>query len=127
MKKITSSRLNNLWSKAVKAKYRRCPFTGSTEDLQAHHIIPKGRQNRFALRWDIRNGVPLSAQAHRSIHDGDMDAQKKLIAYVEERGDKDYLMSLKHKLKYDFLKDLGLTEEEYKLMVKEQLETILED
>ena len=113
-KKITDSRLARLWSQAVVAKYGRCPITGMTDDLQAHHIIPKGRQNRFALRWDIRNGVPLHPTAHRALHDGDLTVIKKVMDYVADRGDMDYLMGLKYKLKDEYLKELGVSEDEFK-------------
>ena len=125
--KISDSKLSTLWSHAVKAKYKRCPITGQVRPLESHHIVAKGRQNRFALRWDIRNGVPLHPTAHRAIHDGDLDAQRKLIDYVTHRGDKDYLMELKHKLKPDFLRDIGLTEEEYRAKIKAELEEAIHE
>jgi len=124
---VSDSALSKLWSRAVKVKYRRCPITGMGEPLESHHIVAKGRQNRFALRWDIRNGVPLHPSAHRAIHDGDLDSQRKLIDYVSDRGDKDYLMSIKHMLKQDYLRSLGLTEDEYRVKVKEELESIIQE
>jgi hypothetical protein len=127
MKVPSNNRLNDLWSKAVKARYKRCPLSGAVDDLQAHHIIAKGRQRRFSLRWDIRNGVPLSAQAHRAIHDGDLVANKRLLSYVEERGDEDYLQGLKNLLKPDFLKKKGLTEDEYRCKMAEELKAIIEE
>ena len=126
MKIPSNNRLGTLWSKAVKVKYKRCPLSGTTDDLQAHHIIAKGRQRRFSLRWDVRNGVPLSAAAHRAIHDGDLVANKKLLAYVAERGDEDYLQGLKNLLKPDFLKGKGLTEDEYRVKVAEELQEIIQ-
>jgi hypothetical protein len=126
--KISDSRLTTLWSKAVKAKYKSCPITGYRDSLEAHHIIPNGRQKRFALRWDIRNGVPLSSEAHRLLHDGDLSVIKKLLAYVDERGDTEHLMYLKHMLKNEFLSiHLGLSEDEYRKKVKEELEEIINE
>lgn len=125
MKKITDSRLSTLWSRAVIAKYKRCPITGRTEGLQAHHVIPKGRQNRFALRWEIRNGCPLAPEAHRALHDGEPSVIRAVYDYMEERGDLEYITGLKHKLKDEFLADRGQTQEEYRKEVKEGLESAL--
>lgn len=122
---VSDNKLNTLWSKAVKAKYRRCPITGRCFDLQAHHIIAKGRQRRFPLRWDIRNGVPLSPDAHRALHDGDLVINQRLLAYVEERGDIEHLQRIKNLLKPDFLRGLGLTEDEYRLKLKAELIKII--
>ena len=127
-KKVSDSMLSRLWSVAVKAKYKRCPVTGATEDLQSHHIVAKGRQNRFCLRWDIRNGVPLHTDAHRRLHDGDMDVQEKLIEYVTERGDRDYLMRLKYMMKHEFLTvHLGISEDEYRLKTMAELKRIIDE
>lgn len=124
-KSVSDSTLNRLWSKAVIAKYKRCPVSGDIDDLQAHHIVHKGRQNRFAIRWDIRNGVPLSPGVHRALHDSDIKVQKQILEYVEERGDIDYLIGLKHMLKHDFLAQLGMTENEYRIYVKNELTEII--
>lgn len=126
-KKISDSRLSNLWSKAVKIKYGRCPITGETDDLQAHHIVPKGRQNRFALRWCLRNGVPLSHEAHRRLHDGDMYVQERLLEYVHERGDFEYLMSIKNMLKFDYLKSIKMSEDEYRYNLLVTLKEIVDN
>jgi len=126
-KSVADATLTRLWAKAVIAKYKACPITGERERLQAHHIIYKGRQNRYAIRFDLRNGVPLSPEAHRALHDGDIDTQKKLIEYVEQRGDKEYLMRQKNKLKPDFLSELGLTDDEYRHKVKIELQEVIRD
>ena len=123
---VSDNRLNTLWSRAVKAKYHRCPISNRNYDLQAHHIIAKGRQRRFALRWDIRNGVPLSPEAHRALHDGDLTVNKLLLEYVEQRGDFRHLQRTKNLLKPDFLGELGLTEDEYRLKLQHELIAIIE-
>ena len=127
-KKVSDARLSNLWSAAVKAKYKRCPITGATDGLQSHHIVAKGRQNRFCLRWDIANGVPLRPDVHRLFHDGDIDVQEKLIAYVTERGDRDYLMRLKNMLKREFLSvHVGMSEDEYRYNTMLELKKIIDE
>jgi hypothetical protein len=122
---VSDNKLSTLWAKAVKAKYKRCPVSRRCFDLQAHHIIAKGRQRRFALRWDIRNGVPLSPDIHRGLHDGDLYINKAVLEYVERRGDLEHLQLAKNLLKQDFLKELGLTEDEYRLKLKAELIEII--
>ena len=124
---VSDNKLNTLWSKAVKIKYHRCPISRRNYDLQAHHIIAKGRQRRFALRWDIRNGVPLSPEVHRALHDGDLTVNKAILDYVEQRGDFDHLQRSKNLLKVDFLRELGLTEDEYRLKLKSELIEIISE
>lgn len=121
-KSVSDSRLTQLWSKAVRARDKRCPITGETENLQAHHIIHKGRQRRFALRWDIRNGVALSHSAHRELHDGNLEIQRRIIQYVEDRGDLEYLESRRHLFKHDLLLSIGMSENEYRNHIKKELE-----
>jgi len=125
MATISDSRLSTLWSKAVIAKYKHCPVTGRVDGLQAHHVIPKGRQNRFAIRWNLRNGCPLAPEAHRALHDGDPVVIRKVLDYVDRRGDLEYLSELKHVMKHEFLHGLGISEDEYRAAVKKELEGYL--
>lgn len=125
-KRISDSRLNNLWSKAAKVKYGRCAITGDSENLQSHHIIPKGRQNRFSIRWDIRNAALLRHDVHRRLHDGDLEVQEKLLEYVHERGDFEYLMEIKNMLKHDYLKYIKMTEDEYRYYLLKTLKEIVD-
>jgi len=59
-KKTIEKKLDKAWSRAILSK-GRCEVDGSTQSLNAHHIV--GRRN-LALRWDLRNGVCLSAGYH---------------------------------------------------------------
>lgn len=121
-KSVSDATLTRLWSKAVRARDKRCPITGATEDLQAHHIIHKGRQRRFALRWDIRNGVALSQWAHRELHDGNLDITEQVIDYVRDRGDFEYLEERRNLYKHDLLLEMGMSENEYRKYIKKELE-----
>lgn len=125
-KTVPDSTLSTLWSKAVLAKYRYDPITGR-EGTEAHHVIPKGRQSRFAIRWNIRNGAALEHSTHDKVTTGDMDITEKVIEYVRERGDFEYLQRIKYMLKDEFLKDLGLTENEYRIKVRNELKKIIEE
>lgn len=126
-KSVSDSRLTQLWSKAVRARDKRCPITGETENLQAHHIIHKGRQRRFALRWDIRNGVALSHTAHRELHDGNLDITERIIDYVRQRGDMEYLEARRHMFKHNLLLSLGMSENEYRKYIKKELEATINE
>ena len=68
-------RLDNLWSKAIHAKFKnRCIMCGATGILHAHHsIVNKGRGG-FGVRWLILNGVLLCPTDHLyKIHHGQAD------------------------------------------------------
>lgn len=125
-KSVSDSTLNKLWSKAVAIKYPFDPITGQ-EGTDSHHVIPKGRQNRFAIRWEIRNGVRLTSATHRKYHNNDLEVMKGLLNHIEQRGDTEYLLELKNKLKPDFLKELGLIENEYRLKLKKELTAIIKE
>lgn len=126
-KKISDSRLSGLWSKAVKIKYKRCPITGETDNLESHHAVPKGWQNRFPIRWEIRNGIPLRPDIHRRVTDGDLEIQRQLTDYLERRGDLEYLMSIRNMVKHDYLKHIKMTEDEYRYHTMKTLKEIVDN
>jgi hypothetical protein len=126
-KSVSDTTLTRLWSKAVRARDGRCPITGAYEDLQAHHVIHKGRQRRFALRWDVRNGVALSHTAHRELHDGNLQIIEKIIEYVRNRGDLEYLEERRSMYKHELLLSLGMSENEYRIHLKNELEELIDE
>ena len=125
-KSVSDSRLTTLWSRAVRARDGRCPITGETENLQAHHIINKGRQRRFALRWDIRNGIALSHYAHSELHNGNLEITERIIEHVRERGDLEYLEERRNMYKHELLLSMGMSENEYRNYIKKELENELD-
>ena len=61
------TRLDALWSKAVKVKHHgKCVICYQTASA-SHHLI--GRRHK-SVRWDIDNGVALCVNCHRLVHDG---------------------------------------------------------
>lgn len=61
------------WSKAVRDRDgNKCFLCGSTEHLQAHHILPKHGWKEHRL--DENNGIALCAKCHSfgkwSVHNG---------------------------------------------------------
>jgi 5-methylcytosine-specific restriction endonuclease McrA len=71
---------NRVWMDAVKARDGKCAVCGTTENLEAHHIIPLavlvdeyGIRNRdearnCALLWDLANGQTLCGKHHYRVH-----------------------------------------------------------
>lgn len=61
------------WSRAVRDRdSNKCFLCGSTEHLQAHHILPKHGWKKYCLELD--NGITLCAKCHSfgkwSVHNG---------------------------------------------------------
>lgn len=55
--------LDKMWHDAVIKKFRgKCVLTGSTEKINAHHVVT--RRNKWG-RWYIPNGMTLSPSAHK--------------------------------------------------------------
>lgn len=62
-----------IWSKEVRERDgNKCFLCGSTEHLQAHHILPKHGWKDYRL--DLNNGITLCAACHNfgkwSVHKG---------------------------------------------------------
>ena len=54
------------WIASVKKTFACCVVCRSTEDLEAHHIVPKAKYPEFAT-FPL-NGVTLCKPCHRSVH-----------------------------------------------------------
>lgn len=81
--KITTKKLDDLWSEIVKLE-GKCEKCGSRVNLNAHHIF--GRRN-FSVRWNLDNGISLCVSCHKfgrhSAHESPMEFANWLI---QERG-----------------------------------------
>jgi len=118
---VSDSRLMALWRRAVLAYWRYTdPISGkydpTGEVLQCHHIVPR---RHFLLRWDYRNGVPLTVESHQLAHTG------KGRALLREVADTEYLDELEGWTKKDFLALIGATEDEFRLNKKAELEEVI--
>ena len=58
---------DTLWSKVIRLRDKRCLVCGSTENLQAHHLI--GRNN-YQYRYDLDNGATVCL-SHHGLRFGD--------------------------------------------------------
>ena len=46
----------------------KCRISGSTEQLEAHHILPKVSEDNTQSIFDIDNGITLSKLVHTRVH-----------------------------------------------------------
>jgi len=64
----------NRWTRLVKERDGRCTMCGTTQELEAHHIIPKASHPKLATV--LENGITLCAGCHRletwAIHKTDI-------------------------------------------------------
>jgi hypothetical protein len=58
----TEKKLDLVWARFIKSMYPYCVICGSSEYIQAAHIIPRARGKY--LRWDTRNGITLCMNCH---------------------------------------------------------------
>lgn len=72
LKDVTGCKVNNrgdgkvcAWEKKVK-RTGKCEICGSTEKLEAHHIIPW--EYSISGRTDVKNGQCLCESCHKMIH-----------------------------------------------------------
>lgn len=107
---VSDSTLNKLWRQAMLVYWNyRDPVSGhydpTGETLQCHHIVYR---RHYLLRWDVRNGVPLTAESHYAVHH-DIGARRAL----EEKVNLAYLEDMGRKTKKDFLMEKGLSDAEF--------------
>jgi hypothetical protein len=83
-RKIYERKCDELWSKIIHMKFNKCMISGKTKaevTLHAHHIITKGSNKR--LRWEIDNGILLSAYCHKfaefAPHQSPVLFRKKMV------------------------------------------------
>jgi hypothetical protein len=85
--------------------------------LECHHIVHRARK---LLRWDVRNGVTVHA-----VRCHDTANWVGLEIALEE--DKDYLLERARMTIKQFLLDNKLSEDEWRLQVKKQLQEAARD
>ena len=116
---MTDKYLQQLWSKAVRKLHgERCYVCGGAAH-SVHHII---RRRHKLTRYDVRNGVPLCAECHKT-------AQRSIGWDIDKipLGDKLYLQTAANINIKDFLVHNGMTEKEWMNGEGEKLKEILND
>lgn len=57
------------WREQVLEKFEhRCAFTGRTDNLQVHHIIPKAETIAPEKVFDVNNGIVVCSEVHTELH-----------------------------------------------------------
>jgi hypothetical protein len=106
-----------LWRRAVLQHWGyRDPISGhydpSGESLQCHHIASR---RHWLLRYDWRNGIPLTVESHGFAHTGEgHDAIRALV-------DVDYLNTRERLRKKDYMMAHGVSEAEILRDIKDEL------
>jgi hypothetical protein len=103
------------WRKCVRAEWVECGLCGSTDNLQAHHIIPRAH---FLTRWDWRNGILLCGKCHSNIHNA-IGTDKIKNAIGKESWEQ--IEALSMITQKDFLSSHGLTRKEFQAQILEGL------
>ena len=76
--KSMKQRCDELWKQAIlKRADNKCERCGSTNIVQAHHIIPR---TKYRLRFDLANGVALCYRHHIAGPDA---AHKDALGFAE--------------------------------------------
>ena len=106
------------WRLAVLAKWHYTdPISGhhdpTGETLQCHHIV--GRRH-LLLRWDYRNGIPLTVESHMYAHTGAGQA------HIRSLVDADYLDEMERWTARDYFTDQGINDNEFRLSKHAELE-----
>jgi len=123
---MKQSSLDNLWSKAIKAVWKRCAICGATTNLQSHHIVARGHG---ILRHDISNGicVCVNLRGKETCHDFvHTRLGEKQVAKII--GDEKYqrLCKLERMTLNDYLKEMGLTRHEFREIQKNRIKAAME-
>ena len=120
--KLSVDYVDQLWSKAVKAKYNyRCAICYTTEGLESHHVVH--RRQCGVLRNDIKNGICLCKEHHDQAERVDM------LLHIFEKVDSDYLadMQRRYKHKATYLMEHGLSESEFRKKRAEELKGVINE
>lgn len=116
-KSVSDGYLNQLWRKAVLIEWNYTdPISGhrdpTGESLQCHHIVYR---RHFLLRWDYKNGIPLTVESHHFAHTAEGRRQ------IDELVDTAYLYYMERQHKKEYLMDCGMSENEFRLSMKRDL------
>lgn len=57
---------DNLWKEVLMKRYNGKCFACGKKAIEVHHFVPK--QQSVALRYDLKNGIPLCRSCHFQIH-----------------------------------------------------------
>ena len=117
-------KLDELTSKVVRQRDKKCLLCGNTETLQAHHyIVTKGRSTKY--RWDLRNLITLCYACH--LYKVHSTASIQYIDMVKKSAIQNKIVTEQEleEIKNDFtLANFNMSDLE---TIKENLEKMLEE
>ena len=76
LKKRNNATLN-AWARRIINRHPFCEICGSTEQLEAHHIIPVSHSSKF--KYKDTNGLTLCHECHYLVHNYEDDFPFKLM------------------------------------------------
>lgn len=122
-KSVSDSTLYRLWRRAVLAYWGyRDPISGvydpSGERFQCHHYV---RRRRYLLRWDHRNGIPLTPESHRFAHTGAGEARVRALL------DSEYLDDMERWDKKEWLATQSMTDAEFRREKRAELQAVIDE
>jgi hypothetical protein len=120
-KGMSESRMARLWREAVLTVWPYDPFdgTGDPSRLQCHHIIYR---RYYVTRWDWRNGMALSMANHQRVHG--IEGNGLVIQHLQPHH-REYLMTMNHVSKKEYLYAVGMSEAEFLEMRRNELEHVI--
>lgn len=120
--RILKKKLLTIWAKIAKEQQgNKCQICGSSEFLNAHHIVPKEKKDN-ALKYDLQNAIVLCPRHHKYSYD--LSPHKNPLTFFA-------LFTAAYPTKYNYLlkhaSDIKVyTEEELTELLKEFQEQIKE-
>ncbi len=115
--KTLRNRADKLYQELGREMYKNC-FCGKTYSC-LHHHQPKSRSS--ALRYDIKNGIPICQGCHFAHHNGDPDIAFKYKIFMEDKWGENWETELRQKR---YASDIKTNEQWYKANI-EMLEEMI--
>jgi len=86
IRKVLSSKMDDMWSVAIKARDGGCVICGRKDGLNSHHLIGRGN---MLYRWDLNNGITLCQYHHTfspdiAAHSGNTIATLSFARWLEK-------------------------------------------
>jgi hypothetical protein len=124
-KGLSDSTLIKLWRQAVITTYGgKCVICQAIGNLECHHIV---HCKIKVLRWDRDNGVPVCPSLRSNCHQfADSLAGREIVKQVIGQERYNHIKELEHVLFKDFIRNLGISENEWRKQVKQNLTDIIE-
>lgn len=123
-KSVSDSKLMGLWRQAVLAHWNYTdPLSGTYdptgESLQCHHLV---KRRHLLLRWDYRNGVPLTVESHQRAHT--LGGSNELLKHIGMQT-QEYLEHMERYTAKEWFQEKGITDNEFREMKRDELQAVV--